>query len=158
MIESSTDRTNYPMRVADRFVFALLASLVSLGAYAAQERNFGDYTVHYNAISTNQLVESMARQYHIERSAQRGLLNVAVELKKDDGAQTVKAQINAEVSDLTGHHAPVQMRETSENGDIDYLGEFPLSGSGAYVFTVKITPPGQTHPFVVRFNQDYVVD
>jgi hypothetical protein len=153
------------MRIAHKLgvaLFAVLLLLVLLLAprpgHGAQQQDFGDYVVHYNAISTNQLVDSMARQYHIERSAQRGLLNVAVEHKHTGGAQMVGAEISAEVSDLTGHRAPIRMRETSENGDVDYLGEFPLSGSGAYIFTVKITPPGQNQPFVVRFNQDYVVD
>ena len=70
----------------------------------------------------------------------------------------VDAEISAEISDLTGHHAPISMRETSENGDVDYLGEFALSGSGAYIFTVKVTPRGRSQPYVLRFNQDYVVD
>ena len=50
------------------------------------------------------------------------------------------------------------VRETSENGDVDYLGEFPLESSGAYIFTVKVTPPGHAQPYVVKFNQDYVID
>ena len=62
------------------------------------------------------------------------------------------------MSDLTGHAVPIKLRETSENGDVDYLGEFPLSGSGAYLFTVKVTPPGRTQPYLLKFNQDYVVD
>jgi hypothetical protein len=125
---------------------------------SANAQDFGDFIIHYNAISTNRLVDSMARQYHIERSAKRGLLNIAVEHKHDGIASMVDAQISADVSDLTGHHAPISMRETSEGGDVDYLGEFPLTGSGAYIFTVKVTPHGLSQPFVVRFNQDYVID
>ena len=152
------------MRIAHKVGVLLVAILLLVilllprHGQAAQTQEFGDYVVRCNAISTNQLVDAMARQYHIERSAQRGLLNVAIEHKHDGASSTVGAQINAEVSDLTGHRTPISMRETSENGDVDYLGEFPLSGSGAYIFTVKVTPQGSTQPFVVRFNQDYVVD
>ncbi len=66
--------------------------------------------------------------------------------------------ITASVGDLTGHDKPVRMRETTEAGDIDYLGQFDLDGSGTYVFTVRISPPGQTAPFVVKFTQDFVID
>ena len=157
------------MHIAHKLGVSLLAILLLLvllllprigeGAQeAANSQDFGDFVIHYNAISTNRLVDSMARQYHIERSSKRGLLNIAVEHRHDGTASMVGAQISADVSDLTGHHAPISMRETSEGGDIDYLGEFPLSGSGAYIFTVKVTPQGNSQPFVVRFNQDYVID
>lgn len=153
------------MRIAHKVGVLLIAILLLIvllllprHGEGAQAQEFGDYVVHYNAISTNQLVDSMARQYHIERSAKRGLLNVAVEQKRDGVTHMLDADISAEVSDLTGHHVSINMRETSENGDVDYLGEFPLSGSGAYLFTVRVTPRGRSQPYVVRFNQDYVVD
>jgi Domain of unknown function (DUF4426) len=139
---------------------ALLIVLLLLPRHGqgAQAQEFGDYIVHYNAIATSQLQAAIAKQYGIERSEHRGLLNIAVENKRDGAARMVNADVRAEVSDLTGHKQPIALRETEENGDVDYLGDFPLSGSGAYIFTVKVTPPGHTQPFVVRFNQDYVVD
>jgi hypothetical protein len=144
---------------------ALLIVLLLLPRHGqgAQAQEFGDYIVHYNAIATSQLQAAMAKQYGIERSARRGLLNIAVEKiadasRHDGTTHMMNADVRAEVSDLTGHKQPIALRETEENGDVDYLGDFPLSGSGAYIFTVKVTPPGHTQPFVVRFNQDYVVD
>lgn len=144
-------------------VFAAIALLLILlllprHGEGAQTQDFGDYIVHYNAISTNQLLAEVAKSYGIERSARRGLLNIAVQSKGGAEAHMVGADVRAEVADLSGHRAPIRVRETSENGDIDYLGEFPLSGSGAYIFTVKVTPPGHARPYVVRFNQDYVID
>ncbi len=139
---------------------ALLSVLLLSPRYGhgAQEQDFGDYIVHYNAISTNQLMPDVARNYGIERSDHRGLLNIAVETKSAGETHMVGADVSAEVSDLSGHRTPIRLRETSENGDIDYLGEFPLSSSGTYIFSVKITPPGHALPYVVKFNQDYVVD
>ena len=120
-------------------------------------QDFGDYIVHYSAISTNQLVAAVAKSYGIERSGHRGLLNIAVQAKSIQ-THMVSADVSAEVADLTGHRTPIRVRETSENGDVDYLGEFPLGSSGAYIFTVKVTPPGHAQPYVVKFNQDYIVD
>ena len=153
------------MRIAHKagvFLLALALLIVLLllprHGQGAQAQDFGDYVVHYNAISTNQLLAAIASRYGIERSSQRGLLNIAVESRRDGALHMVGAEVRAEVSDLTGHRQPIALRETSEDGDIDYLGEFPLSGSGAYLFTVKVTPAGHTQPYVLRFNQDYVVD
>jgi hypothetical protein len=155
------------MRVAHKVgvliaAIALLLILLLLPRHGqgaqSNTQDFGDYIVHYSAISTNQLVAEVAKSYGIERSGHRGLLNVAVQAKSNDATHMIGAHVSAEVADLTGHHTPIAVRETSENGDVDYLGEFPLESSGAYIFTVKVTPPGHIQPYVVKFNQDYVVD
>jgi hypothetical protein len=155
------------MRVAHKVgvliaAIALLLILLLLPRHGqgaqSSTQDFGDYIVHYSAISTNQLLAEVAKSYGIERSARRGLLNVAVQAKGNDPAHMIGAVVSAEVADLTGHHTPIAVRETSENGDVDYLGEFPLDSSGAYIFTVKVTPAGHVQPYVVKFNQDYIVD
>jgi hypothetical protein len=155
------------MRVAHKVgvliaAIALLLILLLLPRYGqgaqSNSQDFGDYIVHYSAISTNQLMADVAKSYGIERSGRRGLLNIAVQAKSGSQTHMIGANVSAEVADLSGHHTPIQLRETSENGDVDYLGEFPLESSGAYIFTVKVTPPGHAQAYVVKFNQDYVID
>ena len=51
-------------------------------------RDFGDYVVHFNAISTNQLTPEIARQYGIVRSNNRAMLNVSI-LRKEHGTTGV---------------------------------------------------------------------
>jgi hypothetical protein len=142
-------------RLAPLIVAALNVAPV-LG-HADSDKDFGDYIVHCNAISTQQLLPAVAKQYGIERSAKRGLLNISVE-STTGPAHTVSADVTATVGDLTGHNKPINVRETSENGDIDYLAEFPLDGSGTYVFTVKVTPASRQQPFVMKCTQDFLAD
>ena len=126
---------------------------------ANQTATFGDVVVRYSAISTNQLFPEVAKSYGIQRSSRNGLVNIAVQKKDDsDIPQLISAMVSGNVGDLTGHPKPIAFRETKENGDVDYLGEFPLNGSGTYVFDIKVTLRGQTQPLVVKFNRDYVVD
>ena len=152
------------MRIAHKVGVALIAIalmlfllLVPRHGRGQATQDLGDYVVHYSAISTQQLPADAAAQYGIERANNRGLLNVAVEAKRGDTTM-VHANVTATVSDLTGHAQPVHFHETKENGAFDYLGEFPLNGSGSYLFTVNVTPPGAAHAYVVRFNRDYIVD
>ena len=152
------------MRIAHKVSVALIALalmlfllLVPRHGRGQSAQDFGDYVVHYSAISTQQLPADAATQYGIARSGNRGLVNIAVEAKRSDAAM-VRATVSGTVSDLTGHAQPVQFHETNENGAFDYLGEFPLNGSGSYLFTVNVTPPGAAHAYVLRFNRDYVVD
>lgn len=137
--------------------FAAAGVLSSTRSHAESEKTFGNYVVHYSAISTTQLQPAIAKQYGIERSSNKGLLNISVE-QKSETSHTIVADITADAGDLTGHNKPIRMRETSENGDIDYLGEFDIDSAGTYVFTVKVSPAGQAKPFVVKFTQDLVVD
>jgi hypothetical protein len=148
------------MRMAHTFRVAIVACvLLALPRSGASQsdKDFGDFVVYYSTISTNQLLAEVAKQYGIERSSHRGLLNVAVEEKRDV-PHTVSANVVAEVSDLSGHSRPVVVHETSENGGIDYVGEFNVEDSGTYLFTVKITPVGHEQPYVLKFSQDYIVD
>jgi hypothetical protein len=135
-----------------RFVMALLAFAPAISL--ADDHTFGDVTLHANALSTTQLLPAMARQYGITRDAKHGLLNVSIE---QDG-HTISAGVTAQIADLTGHARALPLRETAENGDIDYLGEFAIDGSGTYVFTITATVPGKSQPLTAKFTQDLVVD
>jgi hypothetical protein len=134
----------------------LLAALLALAPTMsfADDHTFGDVTIHANVLSTMQLMPAMAKQYGIARDAKHGLLNVSIE----QAGHTISASVTAQVGDLTGHAHPLALRETAENGDIDYLGEFAIDGSGTYLFTVTATVPGQSQPFTAKFTQDLVVD
>lgn len=154
------------MRIAHKLGVVLIAILLLLilllvprhgHGQSTAEQDFGDYVIHYSAIYTNQLLPDMARRYAIERAADRGLINVAVE-EKGKPSRMVRADVNARVSDLFGHEQRIRFRETEEDGQVDYLGTFRLNGSGSYRFTVHVVAPGATQPYVVSFNRDYVVD
>jgi len=152
------------MRIAHKVGVALVAIalmlvllLIPRHGRGQSTQDVGDYVVHYSAISTQQLPPAAAAQYGIARAGNRGLLNIALEAKHN-AAQMVRAEVSATVSDLTGHAHAIHFRETDEDGAFDYLGEFPLDGSGSYVFSVSVIPPGATQPYVVKFNRDYVVD
>ena len=135
-----------------RFLVALLTLAPPISF--ADDHTFGDVTIHANALSTLQLMPAMAKQYGIARDAHHGLLNVSIEQAR----HTVSASVTAQVGDLTGHARPLALRETNENDDIDYLGEFAIDSSGTYVFTITATVPGHPQPFTTRFTQDLVVD
>lgn len=152
------------MRIAHKFgvqlaAIALLLVLLLVPRHGRGQsmQDIGDYVVRYSAISTEHLAASMAAKYGISRGHDHGLLNIAVE-QKNSHSRMVRADVSASVSDLSGHQQTVKFQETEEDGQFDYLGQFTFSGSGSYLFTVKVTPPGATRAYVVKFNQDYVAD
>ncbi len=137
----------------------LLVSTAVADQRSDQMETFGDIVVRYSAISTDQLFPEVAKSYGIARSSHNGLVNIAVQKKDADGTpQLIAAAVSGSVGDLSGHHKPIAFRETKENGDIDYLGEFPLDTSDTYVFDIKVIVPGHAQPFALKFNRAYVVD
>lgn len=145
-----------------RFPLVLLvAVLLAAGgrAHAEQSQDFGDYVVHFNALTTDMLPPQVASGYNIQRSSNKVLLNITV-LKKVLGAAAgpVEAKVDAEAVNLTDQHHDIAMREVKEQGAIYYLGTLNVDNRETYDFTVNVTPEGLQQPFVVRFRQQFFTD
>lgn len=133
-----------------------LAVLVPVGARAEQSVGVGEYTVHYNALTTDILLPEVAQRYGITRSKSQALLNVAV-LKNVAGtaAQPVTAQVEAHARNLSNQLATIEMREVRDQGAIYYLGSTRVSDGDTLTFTVDITPEGRGQPTRVEFRQQF---
>jgi hypothetical protein len=140
--------------------FALLTALTSLPVLAQQSQDFGDYTVHYNAMRSSMISPEIAKAYDIRRSDSRGLINISV-LKNTAGdtSTAVKANITTTGRNLTGQTRTVEMREVSEgDGAIYYLGELSVRNMETFDFTVTVLPEGQEKPFDVKFRQQFYTE
>lgn len=137
---------------------AMLAFLVAIAgrAMAEQSQDFGDYVVHFNAVTTDLLSPEMASHYNIQRSSNKALLNITV-LKKVLGAAAspVEAEVSASAVNLTDQYRRIDMRKVEEDGAIYYLGTMSVDNQETYDFTVNVTPDDQEDPFVVRFRQQF---
>ena len=138
----------------------LFAVLTSLPAIAQQAQEFGDYVVHYNALSSSLLTPEVAKAYGIRRSDSRALINISV--LKNTGEQAATA-VNAAVStsgrNLTGQTRNVEMREIDDgDGAIYYIGELSVRNMETFDFTVVVTPEGQSKPLNVKFRQQFYTE
>lgn len=122
-------------------------------------RDFGDYVVHFNAISTDQLTPEVARTYNIVRSKNRALLNVSV-VKKVAGTigQPVPAKVTALVVNDTGQVKDANLREIRDGETYYYVADFAVSNAETLVFTVEATPEERTTPFAVRFTRTFYTE
>lgn len=122
-------------------------------------RDFGDYVVHFNAISTNQLTPDIARQYGIVRSNNRAMLNVSI-IKKEPGTTglPVSGSVSASAVNLTGQHKNMELREIREEEAVYYIGELPVANEETLVFTIDVTPMNEPSRFSVRYMKQFYVD
>lgn len=136
---------------------ALLFSTSSL--QAEQSKSFGEYVVHYNALSASLLSPSVAQAYDIQRSNNRAVLNITI-LKQNgenDGTPT-HAQVTASAINLTGQRRDITMREVQESDAIYYIGEFRVHHLETYDFTIDVTPDGKSAPYKVEFRQQFYTE
>lgn len=151
------------MSTTVKIVFASL--LLALGgavggnALAENSQDFGDYVVHYNALTTDFLSPEVARHYDITRSKNRAMLNITV-LKKDLGlaAQPVRAAVSARAVNLNQQVKPLSMREVDDGNAIYYIAEFSVDHGETLDFDVQVEPADSGRQMNVRFRQQFFVD
>lgn len=138
----------------------LLTAMSSFVASAQQAAQFGEYTVHYNALSSSLISPEVANAYNIRRSDSRAIINVSV-LKNSESKLpvAVKARVTASGRNLTGQTREVEMREINEGGEaIYYIGELSVRNMETFDFTLLVTPEGQSKPFNIKFRQQFYTE
>jgi len=140
-------------------LIAILAGvllLYPLSGMAENSKEFGQYVIHYNALATDVLPPEVARQYHITRSRNRGMINITV-LKKILGSpgQPVHARVDVTAQNLAGQIRRIQTREIRDGNAIYYIGDFGVAHEETLKFTVQARPQGTQESVEVRFSQDF---
>jgi hypothetical protein len=139
------------------FGIALIAlSPLALADNSEGSLKFGDHVVHFSALPTDFLSEEIAKQYAIERSPNRGMLNISVNKDLGGGAtEAVAANITGDATNLSGQNIPIEIREIP-GSYVSYVGLFDIVPPDTYTFTFSVTPEGSTVPLTLRFNKSFV--
>ena len=128
---------------------------VELGEHE-HSKEFGDYIVHVNALTTDQLPAVVARSYDIRRSASRALLNVVIMKRAQTGIDTpVAGNVSASTTNLAGQLKNMPLRKITEQDAIYYIGDTPVSDKETLVFDIDITPENETSSFGLRYRQQF---
>ena len=120
---------------------------------------FGNYVLHFNAISTDQLPPEVARAYNIVRSKNRALLTVSI-IKNVAGAVGVSeaGTVNATAANLTGQLKNLTLREIREDEAIYYIGDVAVENSETLVFNIDAVAGNEAERLSVRFSRQFFAD
>ncbi len=135
------------------------ASVPQAQPAGATSADIGDFVVHFNAQSTDQLPPEVARAYNIVRSKNRAMLNVSIIRKSDNSP--VAGDVTVQNVNLTGQLKSVTMRKIEEPGDVVavyYIGETPVANRETLVFDITVRPDGTTRSSDVRFKREFFTD
>jgi len=158
------------MRPTKTILLALAAVLFSACGDSGQpERNVpeampssetsaevGDYIVHYNAMTTDQLTPTVAQSTGIVRSKNRAMLNVSF-VEKSTG-NTVEGGVEVSAANLTGQTKNITMRRVRDGEATYYIAEVPVAHRETLVFNIEATPPGATQPTMLKFRRQFFTD
>jgi hypothetical protein len=130
--------------------------LIALIARAENSQDFGEYVVHFNALTTDILQPKVATEYGIKRSGSHAMLNVVV-LRKVLGAtgQPVTATVTGIATTLNGQQRNLNLREIREPNAIYYIADFGVGNEEILTFTLDVRPEGETDSFKVQFRQQF---
>jgi len=128
-------------------------------AAEVSSKNFGDYVLHFNAISTDQLEPDVARAYSIARSKSRAMLNVTILKVVEDGAGVaVAGTVNVSAANLTGQIKNLTVRQIQEGDAIYYIGDVAIANGETLIFDIDATPVDETRRLSVRFSRQFFTD
>ena len=138
---------------------ALLVLAIPLSALAEQSKDFGNYTIHYSAFTSDNLTPSVAKQYNIPRSNKRALLNISVLKKMDDGSsKPTSAIINGTATNLSQQLRELDPREISEKGAIYYIAETPVDNAEVLKYNLEVTPEGENTTYTLSFQEQFYTE
>jgi Domain of unknown function (DUF4426) len=122
-------------------------------------KDFGEYIVHFNALTTEELTPEVARQYGIVRSKSRAMLNVTVLKKNESGlGEPVPGSVSATAINLTGQLKNLAFREIREGPAIYYISELAVADGETLIFSIDVTPINEPSRFSVRYKRQFFVD
>lgn len=130
--------------------------LFAVGTRAENSQDFGDYVVHFNALTTDLLQPKVATEYGIKRSGSHAMLNVVV-LRKVLGTsgQPVTATVTGLATTLNGQQRTLNLREIREPNAIYYIADFGVGNEEILTFKLDVHPEGEKDSFQVQFRQQF---
>jgi Domain of unknown function (DUF4426) len=123
-------------------------------------KDFGEYVLYFNALLTDQLSPSIAREYGIVRSKSRALLNVSIHRKLENGqTEAVTGAVSSSAINLNGQLKTMALREIREDVAIYYIGELAVTDGEVLIYTIEATPSNDpSRGFTVRFKKQFFVE
>ncbi len=127
---------------------------IELGPHE-NEKTYGDYTVHVNVLTTDQLPADVARSYNISRSKSRGMLNVVITKNIDGVDKPVTATVSTVTRNLASQIKDMEIREIVEQEAIYYIGDVQVDNEEILIFNIDVTPKGKTRPFSLAYRHQF---
>ncbi|EJB8690811.1 DUF4426 domain-containing protein [Vibrio parahaemolyticus] len=141
----------------NKWITALLISLLSLPTFAEQFKNMKDIEVHYVAFNSTFLTPKVARSYDIKRNGYVAVVNISVLDSASLGKPAVEAEVGGHAKNLIGQTQKLTFREIKEGEAIYYLAELPITHEETFTFDIDVKA-GNKGSGKLKFTQKFFVE
>jgi hypothetical protein len=133
-----------------------ISLLAPLSAGADNSTSADGYVIHHNAFTADTLDPAVAQRYGIQRSKQRGVINVSV-IKEKAGTTGLPtaARVEVDATNQNGQKQRVPMRELKDQEAVYYIGEFPVQHQETLNFAIEVTPQGAGKAIKAATSQQF---
>lgn len=115
----------------------------------------GDHRIHVNAMVTGELTPEVAQGYGIQRSANKGFVNLVV-LTGEAGAEApVAAEVTVSATNLTGQLKSMTMREIVDGASVYYIGEVDVDNRETINFDFDVRPADSNRVHLIRYTHQF---
>lgn len=147
------------MTIIRTVLIGLVCYLSATTAWAENSTAIPGHTIHHNAIPSASLDPAIAKQYGIQRSKYRGMLNVSI-IKNAQGTtgKSTRAVVLAKATNILGQLISIPMRQVEEGDAIYYIGEFRIADQETLNFELQVQPRGETRFYTAKLSQQFFID
>ena len=141
------------------FITLILCLLIApVSADTETEHDFGDYIVYFNVFNSAFLTPEVADQYHLIRSRNSAIINIAIQKKSPQGNLPVDAMLKGEVRNIVGQLRSLEFLRIQEGSSIYYLSSFRVANSEPLNFHINIRPDANTKGFNLNFTKQVFIE
>jgi hypothetical protein len=147
------------MSISKNVLIFFSCILLATTGWAENSTSIPGFTIHHNAIPSASLEPDIAKQYGIQRSKYRGMLNVSV-IKSVAGTtgESSEAVVLAKANNIRGQLISIPMRKITEGDAIYYIGEFRIADQETLNFEIQVKPKGETRYYTAKLSQEFFID
>ncbi|MGF1548300.1 MAG: DUF4426 domain-containing protein [Thiotrichales bacterium] len=143
------------LRLPRRIAFAAAICAFGTTVALADEQKFGHYTLHYSAFNADFLSPQIAQAYGIQRSKNRGVLNVTLtEQSANALPKPVEAELSATAINVYQQVKPIKLRKLEDAGAVYYVAEFPVADQELLNFQITAHRSG-SEIGTVKFQKQF---
>lgn len=145
------------------YVASAIALALSLGiiSSAQAEQMFSDerYEIHYNAFNSTLIPAEVASRHGLTRSGNRGLINIAVLEKREDGStQPVSAEVSGDTRNIVQQRQNLIFNEVQEANAIYSISSFQFTNEDLLTITLNVKPESSEQTYTIELQQTFYVD
>lgn len=121
-------------------------------AYAAGDKDFGDYRVHWNVFPSTFLTAEIAEANQLHRSKSIGIVNISIMKEIDDGTLSpVSGQLEGKLTNDIQQVRFLAFRRIQEGKSVYFIAEYQYTPGELITFNITARPAGHPQDLPVRF-------